>query len=624
MRLESYLDLNSNLGVSGLFSVAGSFGKIHGVNPDTKTEKDNKTIYEYTNGQVKLTAEFTKFANGAIIRRDSLENLTDEPITINQLFSHFRVAGNNYEVYTQFNAWLHESDGAWQKLVTQVVTGSDGIRTCDAAAPIMALHNIDTGANYVFHAIPNGQWKMVARKHCLQDKELVTVDIGLEDSCLALVADPHETIKFPEVIFFTAKSKVDLDAYKLHEVINQLYPRKTLPIVYNSWLHCFDKLDIDDLFNQIDTAADMGFEAFMIDAGWFGDGANWAGCVGDWSENMTSGPAGRLIDISNRVRERGMIFGLWFEPERAGWQSKAIKEYPEHYLYGWALNFADENARKRMFDIISEQIEKYNIGWVKFDFNQTMPSDPFGNAFYRYMQGQREFIESLRKRFPGLYVSNCASGGQRMDLSLADISDSYWLSDNHSPTDGIQIVKNTLKRMPSSMIDRWNVQMYCDGFPCYEGGKRGKMININDGVWGTVIGLNDSFCEEFVKGGPLGMSCDLAAFPEQYKERWKSVIAQYKLEREFFKTASAKILVDSDTMTVLEYFDASFDKCYVQIFTKANYSKDIILYPAVDENALYEIGDETLSGCEIAEDGIFVDGLSTYSCKVIALTKKKN
>ena len=109
MRLESYLDLNSNLGVSGLFSVAGSFGKIHGVNPDTKTEKDNKTIYEYTNGQVKLTAEFTKFANGAIIRRDSLENLTDEPITINQLFSHFRVAGNNYEVYTQFNAWLHKS-----------------------------------------------------------------------------------------------------------------------------------------------------------------------------------------------------------------------------------------------------------------------------------------------------------------------------------------------------------------------------------------------------------------------------------------------------------------------------------------------------------------------------------
>ena len=368
----------------------------------------------------------------------------------------------------------------------------------------------------------------------------------------------------------------------------------------------------------------MGFEAFMIDAGWFGDGASWAGCVGDWSENMTSGPAGRLIDISNRVRERGMIFGLWFEPERAGWQSKAIREYPEQYLYGWALNFADENARNRMFDVISEQIEKYHIGWVKFDFNQSMPFDPSGNAFYRYMQGQREFIERLRKRFPDLYVSNCASGGQRMDLSIADISDSYWLSDNQGPFDGIRIVKDTIKRMPSSMIDRWNVQMYCDGFPCYEGGKRGKMLNINDGVWGTVIGLNDSFCEEFVKGGPLGMSCDLAAFPEEYKERWKAVIAQYKLDREFFKGASARILVDSDTMTVLEYFDKCLDKCFIQIFTKANYSKDIILYPMVDENATYEIGEYTLSGREISEDGIYLDDLATYSCKTITLIKKKD
>ena len=622
MRIESYIDLISNLWISGLFSVAGSFGRMV-TNPDSKTEKDNKTIYEYTNGKVKLTAEFTKYENGAVIRRDTLENLTDEPMTINQLFSRFRVAGSNYEVYTQFNAWLHESDGAWQKLVTQVATGSDGIRTCDAATPVMALHNTDTGANYVFHAIPNGQWKMIARKHCVQDKELVTVDIGFDDSCLALVAEPHETIKFPEIIFFSAKSKVDLDAYKLHEVINQLFPRKTLPVYYNSWLHCFDKLDIDDLFNQIDTAADMGFEAFMIDAGWFGDGASWAGCVGDWSENMTSGPAGRLIDISNRVRERGMVFGLWFEPERAGWLCKAVKEYPEQYLYGWALNFADENARNRMFDVISEQIEKYHIGWVKFDFNQSMPYDPSGNAFYRYMQGQREFIERLRKRFPDLYISNCASGGQRMDLSICDISDSYWLSDNHSPVDGIRIIKDTLKRMPSSMIDRWNVQMYCDGFPCYDGGKRGKMININDGVWGTVIGINDSFYEEFVKGGPLGMSCDLAAFPENHKERWKSVISQYKLERDFYKNASARILVDSDTTTVLEYSDTAFDKCFIQVFTKTSYATDIIIYPIVDESASYTVGDEVISGKEIAEDGIYVKDLATYSCKAITLIKEK-
>ena len=71
-------------------------------------------------------------------------------------------------------------------------------------------------------------------------------------------------------------------------------------------------------------------------------------------------------------------------------------------------------------------------------------------------------------------------------------------------------------------------------------------------------------------------------------------------------------------------FDKCLDKCFIQIFTKANYSKDIILHPMVDENATYEIGEYTLSGREISEDGIYLDDLATYSCKTITLLKKKD
>lgn len=40
------------------------------------------------------------------------------------MLSRFTLTGNEYEVYTQYNAWQHESKGVWQKLVTQIGTAA--------------------------------------------------------------------------------------------------------------------------------------------------------------------------------------------------------------------------------------------------------------------------------------------------------------------------------------------------------------------------------------------------------------------------------------------------------------------------------------------------------------------
>ena len=118
------------------------------------------------------------------------------------------------------------------------------------------------------------------------------------------------------------------------------------------------------------------------------------------------------------------------------------------------------------------------------------------------------------------------------------------------------------------------------------------------------------------------MSCDLASFPDQYKARWKEVITDYKQNREFYRTATARILVDSDAMTAIEYSDKAFDKCVIQIFMKKVYAKDIILFPAVDENAYYDYGGAILHGSEIAEDGIYTDMVFPHACVVLNLQKK--
>lgn len=149
-----------------------------------------------------------------MIRKDRLENRSDAPVEINLLCSRFVLDSNDYEVYTQYNAWQHESRGGWQPLRTQVTAASGGIRTCDGAAPILALHNRHSGQNTVFHLLPNAGWQMTARKFSYSKREIIVVKTGLQSDHLHLRAAAGETVE-------------------------------------------------------------LGIEAFMIDAGWFGRGDEW-------------------------------------------------------------------------------------------------------------------------------------------------------------------------------------------------------------------------------------------------------------------------------------------------------------------------------------------------------------
>ena len=621
MNVDNYLDFSGTQNVSGLIFASGSFGLIDGTEKYTRSDTEEKTVFEYTGCAVKLKSEFTQYKNGVVIRRDSFQNVSDKEIEINSLLSRFSLDGNAYEVYTQYSAWQHENRGGWQNLITEIRASSQGIRSCDGAAPIMGFHNLYTNKNTVFHLLPNAKWQMSARKVAASLKEIVVVETGFHDTGLRLTVHANETIELPTVIFFSAESKTDLDAYRLHEVYNNLYPRKTLPVLYNSWMYCFDKLNIDDLIKQADCASKMGFEGFMIDAGWFGNGEDWFKSVGDWEENQLSGPKGRLSELSEYVREKGMIFGLWFEPERADKSSKSVAKHPEYYICDSFLDFSNPDAVDYILTLLSQQIERYHIGLLKFDFNDSIPIDPTGCGFYRYLKGQKNFISRLREKYPDIYIINCAGGGYRADLMQAEMFDSFWITDNQGPYEGIRIIKDSLKRMPTSLIERWNVQKYCDNFPVYNGESTGRMIHCNDATWTSLIGIDDSFSTAFMQGGPIGFSCDIDSFPEKYKDIWAREIAKHKKNREFYKNAASRILVDSDSIIVIQYSDEKLNRCIIQFFTKTTYTKKLIIYPKVSEKDNYLYNGKTVKGSDITENGTVITDIAQDSCKTFELVK---
>ena len=132
------------------------------------------------------------------------------------------------------------------------------------------------------------------------------------------------------------------------------------------------------------------------------------------------------------------------------------------------LSSVNDEARKYIFDITCGLIEKYHLSYMKFDFNNSFAYDPSFAGFYRYLEGQKKYVADLKARYPHLYLTNCASGGFRMDLEQAKLFDSFWISDNQGPYEGLTIYKDTALRLPPSCIEKWNVQTFCEGFPEYQ------------------------------------------------------------------------------------------------------------------------------------------------------------
>ena len=605
---------------SGLIHAIGDFGCIKNAPYDCKTEGDT-SVYSYTENGILLRSEWKKEKNGAYIRRDTLTNTRKTEITVYSLLSVFSLSGDDYEIYTQYNGWQNENSGHWQPLATEVTARAGGIRTCEGASPVLAAYSRYAGKSTVFHLLPNAQWKMTARKSPLSEKQAVTVETGFEGTAMHLSVSPNETVSLPAVILYSAENRTDLDAYKLHEIYNRLYPRRKTPVLYNTWLSFFDRLDYDALLREVDTAKELGIEGFMVDAGWFGNGVDWWQEVGDWHEKTEFGLKGRLLELADYVRKNGLIFGLWFEAERALEKTEIRATHPEYFI-GDFLDFAREDARNYILGVVSDAVDRYGIGWLKFDFNDNLTTDLSGGAFYHYFKGQKEFIRRLRERYPALYITNCASGGYRMELSQGILFDSFWLSDDQEPVEGVRIVKDTIKRLPPALIERWCVQQYGDGFPVCGGAPVGKMLQCSNALWDYVVGVNDTFTEGFLTGGPMCFSCDVAGWPEDYKARYREIIAAYKKERDFFMNASASLIADGAGITAIEYFDADYKKLVLQVFTgNAFYSQDIRICLHADANAKYRFSGENTEGSDLCEDGILITDMHKNCCKTFVFEK---
>ncbi len=605
-----------------MWNIYGSFGSLHGevlINKDTAKLECNG---------VSASTVCTSSEHGVVSRKTTVTNISDAPIVFSELADVFMLDGGEYEAYTQYNGWQSESLGSWQNVGTEIVAQSEGFRTSFGAVPFALVWSRQSNHGTAFHIVPDSAWEIHIRRACDgNDNNHVRVIAGINSHDLALTLAPGESVALPEILYYSVADRVSMDSWKLQRYLNDRMPRRKMPVMYNTWLAFFDKLSFDNVESQIVPAAQLGAEYFVIDAGWFGNGDSWTKGRGDWTENTVSAFCGRMKEISDRVRENGMKFGIWLELETADDCAEIFKTAPDMFINtgnGCLLDFAKPEAMQYAFDTVKRLIEQYNAEFFKLDFNSSLLFDSRRTAFTEYMDGFNTFIKKIKAAFPDLYIERCASGGFRMNIADARFCDSYWLSDDQNPFAGVRIVKDTVRRMPSQWIERWaTVSSLPDFEPTYSGKPEEKLLATDDAIWRDVRSVHSSFLNAFLTGGPIGFSCDLTKLSANTLAELKDFVAVQKADGDFWQNADCRVLCDTETLVVLQYNDRTLDRIELVVYSFRSMQHMARIFPRLDTSSDYLFNGEIMSAEALANDGISVQIPGRYEAVRLTLIKQK-
>ncbi|MBI3970478.1 MAG: alpha-galactosidase [Chloroflexi bacterium] len=265
-----------------------------------------------------------------------------------------------------------------------------------------------------------------------------------------LVLEPGETLRLPRVHVGVyggpGQARIDgLNAIRRH-VRDALAPdveggRPQPLAAYDHWFGIEQRLDGPLLRRQVDRAAELGLEYFVVDAAWYGGASeNFANGVGNWERvDELKFPNG-LEPLAEYVRAKGMRFGLWFEPERGRRGSDWVTQHPNWYWdtgnpVNLQLDLTRREVQDALVEMISTWIARLDIRWLRWDYNQQPGPfwdhvDPTGKVQFAYVEGLYRVWDTLLARHPNLMIDNCASGGNRVDFGTLRRAGTMVISDH--------------------------------------------------------------------------------------------------------------------------------------------------------------------------------------------------
>ena len=244
------------------------------------------------------------------------------------------------------------------------------------------------------------------------------------------------------------------------------HPATDRPVTINVWEAVYFDHTLEPLLELAEKAAAVGVERYVLDDGWFGARRNDKAGLGDWTVSADMWPHG-LHPLVNRVRELGMQFGLWFEPEMINLDSDVARAHPEWIMSTGdrlpvpsrtqqVINLGIAECYAYIRDAMSALIAEYGIDYIKWDHNRDLidaGTQPSGRpGVHAQTLATYRLMDDLKAAHPGLEIESCSSGGSRVDLGILERTDRVWVSDCIDPHDRQQMMRWTQQLLPPELL----------------------------------------------------------------------------------------------------------------------------------------------------------------------------
>ncbi|MDE5937645.1 MAG: alpha-galactosidase [Lachnospiraceae bacterium] len=296
--------------------------------------------------------------------------------------------------------------------------------------------------------------------------------MGLQSDLFHYPLEQGEKLVVPETILSYSDQGLGTLSARFHHCIGEhlcrgKYRDAPRPVLLNSWEAAYFTFDGSTILKLAESAADLGMDMIVMDDGWFGKREDDNSGLGDWQVNEKKLGCS-LKELTEKVNEKGVAFGIWIEPEMVSEDSELYRKHPDWVLRipgrepvrcrnQLVLDFSRAEVRDYIFNQICDILDQGRIGYVKWDMNRSIV-DVYsmekcqGKVTYDYMLGVYDFLEKLLIRYPDMLIEGCSGGGGRFDAGMLYYTPQIWCSDNTDALDRLRIQYGTSFFYPASTV----------------------------------------------------------------------------------------------------------------------------------------------------------------------------
>jgi alpha-galactosidase len=428
----------------------------------------------------RLDLVYSVFPDCDVITRSAvLYNDADKPLRIERLLSTCVDLYDTGYKFTSFHGrWAYEM-GRFDSVVDggkavseELAAGESGSRS----NPFVMVSRPETtdeyGEAYGFNLIYSGNHYEALSSNGANISRFVT---GIQPVGFNWTLSHKESFEAPEAVMTYSADGYNGMSRNMHEFVRKHVVRgnwrdKVRPVLINSWEANYFNFTQGSLISLAKDAKKCGIELFVMDDGWFGNRIDEHRSLGDWYENKKKLPGG-LKELSEKITDLGILFGLWVEPEMVNEDSDLYRAHPDwavqvpghpHSKGRFQMNL--DLTRKEVQDYIIEAMKKVfsagKISYVKWDMNRIF-SDRFSTALaadrqgefqHRYYIGLYRVMRELTESFPDILFEGCSAGGNRFDLGILSYFPQIWGSDDTDAFCRLDIQRGYSYGYPASTV----------------------------------------------------------------------------------------------------------------------------------------------------------------------------